>query len=349
MILSASLVAVVVAAASFASPDCAYFPGSYFEQQAKSNLQQLAMNYWPGPSQLLRHWQAGGLGDEDKIAILLGASASHDPVLIPIYREAITSNNPRLRMAAAYGYRGLLGDALPNLSQGVDPAAAEALAAEMDAVAATLRARPLVEMWLQAALASEGRNMPGWQGTVLQRPADTCFRAVERVLVFDDFRFVMTAYRSSQEISNRATLLRLLEAVTLQRFFTKPRGGRAGWGLEDLEKALDAGDGFVAYWLDTRCVDDVDLVLRSAFEKMGSSGVDPRSDSSFPVWIELLRKGPPSWRATVARQLWDFGGPWPDLSIFRAESKDDDAVFERLLNWYGLRGVAPASRRPLPR
>ena len=346
-----SLAAAAVAAVSLHAPEVAHFPGSYFESHAKSTLQQRVMDRWPGPAQLVERWRSGGLDRDGKLAVLLGASAFHDPVLIPLYREAVTADDERLRLAAAYGYRDLLGDALPNLAGGLDTEAAARLAGEMDAVAATLRIRPLVEMWLQAALATEGKSMPGWRGTVLLRPAGICFRAVEQVLVFDDFRYVMIAYRTAEEPANRASLLRLLEAVSLQRFIVKPTGARAGWGTKDLDEALTAADGFVDYWLDQRCTGNVDSLLRSSFAQMGGYGFHPRDDSSFPVWIQLLRQGPPTWRAMVARQLYLFGGQWPQLSILRAESKEDEASWERLLGWYGLRrgpGAPQAGARRAP-
>jgi hypothetical protein len=347
-----SLAAAALAAVSLHAPEVAHFPGGYFESHAKSNLQQRVMDRWPGPAQLAERWRSGGLDRDGKLAVLLGASAFHDPILIPLYREAVTAADEQLRLAAAYGYRDLLGDALPNLAGGLDAEAAASLAAEMDAVAATLRTRPLVEMWLQAALATEGKSMPGWRGTVLLRPAGICFRAVDRILGFDDFRYVMIAYRTAEQPANRASLLRLLEAVSLQRFVVKPTAARTGWGTKDLDEALAAGDTFVEYWLDRRCTADADDLLRSSFATMGGYGFHPRDDGSFPIWIQLLRQGPPTWRAMVARQLYLFGGQWPQLSILRAESKEDEASWERLLDWYGLRAgrgsPSPGPRRTPP-
>jgi len=344
-----SVLVAAISAASVAAPESGNFPGSYFDSVGKTMLQQRAMDRWPGPTQLVHGWRAGAFDDDAKIGLLLGASASHDPVLIPLYRESVTSANPRLRMAAAYGYRDLLGDALPNLAGGVDPVAATALAGEMDAVAATLQTRPLVEMWLQSALATEGKSMPGWKGTMLHRPAGICFRAVEQVLDFDDVRYVMIAYRTAENRGNRATLLRLLEAMTLKRFFDTPDGQSQGWGVEDLDEALAAGDSYVSYWLDVRCVDGVDSMLRASFAEMNARVAQPRLDSSFDIWLRLLRWGPPTWRAMVARQLYAFGGQWPQLSILQAESKTDQASWQRLLGWYGVLDSRGAGRARVPR
>ena len=349
MILSVSVAAAVMAGGSLVSPECAHFPGAYFDLHAKATLQRRAMERWPGPPQLVSRWQAGELDDREKMAVLLGASAFHDPVMLPLYREAVMGNDPRLRMAAAYGYRELLGDVPPSIAGGVDDVAAKGLANEIDAVAATLRTRPLVELWLQSALDSEGRTMPGWRGLVLKRPAGICFRAVEQIMIFDDYRYVMIAFRISEETANRAALLRLLEAVCLKRFYVKPSGARAGWGREDLDEALAAADLYVDYWMDQRCANDATWMIRASFTEMGAAGADPWSITSYYEWLQLLRRGAPSWRMMVARQLYLFGAPWSQLTVFRAQSSAETESWQKLLDWFGPRPGRPAgSGRPDP-
>jgi hypothetical protein len=335
MSVSISIVAATITVTSLVSPECGYFPGAYFDSQARTTLQRRAMEKWPGPSQLVRRWQAGELNHREKMAVLLGASVSHDVVLLPLYREAIESDNDRLRMAAAYGYRELLGELSPNVTGGVNRALAQALATEMDVVAQTLRERPLVEFWLQAALAAEGKTMPGWRGVVFQRPAGVSLRAVERVVSFDDLRFLTVAYRLAETQSSRLALLRLLEAVTLQRFVKMPQGVRAGWGQKHVNEALEAADAFVEYWVDVRCVLDPRLVLSASMAELGVWGVQPLGPDAFDFWLQVLKRGQPEWRMMAARRLYEFGGPWADLSVFRAESNDQTALWEGLVAWYG--------------
>lgn len=346
MISSVGVAAVVLGISSLISPEVSYFPGSYFDTHAKSTLQRRAMERWPGPSQLVQRWRSEELDRREKMAVLLGASAFRDPVMLPLYREAISSPNDRLRMAAAYGYRDLLGDALPNVMGGVDEAAGRALAGEMDAVAATLRTRPLVEFWLQAALATDGRSMPGWRGVVLKRRPEVCFRAVEKVLIFDDFSYLVTAYRLSESRSNRTSLMRLLEAVSLKRFYVKPKGARAGWGTRNSNEALEATDNFVDYWTDVRCVSDVRSVLVVSLAELGVRGVQPLEPDSYHVWLQLLRQGTPTWRMMAARRLYELGGRWSSLSIFRAEFSGEVEAWEDLLVWYGER--SPGGRNQPP-
>lgn len=331
-----SILAVMVGATTFKAPELVHFPGSYFEAEAKVTLQRRAMEKWPGPSQIVDLWRSGDLTTREKTMILLGISASHDPLLLPIYREAIASDNGRLRMAAAYGYRDLLGDALPDVSAGVDIESARELAQEMAMVAGTLRERPLVEFWLQAALMSEGVSMPGWRGVVLRRPQATCFRAVEKVLDFHDISYLATAYRLATNESTRVSLMKLLEAITLQEFFTKPNDSRTGWGAKDINEALEAADAFVDDWVDRRCVTDPEAILSNSMSALGVAGVPPLAPGSYDFWLRVLKGGFVSWHMMAARQLYDLGGRWSQLSVFQAESKAQIAERDELIVWYRL-------------
>jgi hypothetical protein len=336
MSLSLSIVALIVGGASFKAPEVSHFPDSYFDAKAKAGLQRRAMETWPGPSQIVDLWQSGELTLKQKTAILLGASASHDPVLLPLYLEAVTAKNHRLRMAAAYGYRDLLGDALPDLARGVDLESARLLAAEMEAVKLTLRDRPLVEFWLQSVLMSEGKSMPGWRGVVIRRSPGIGLQAVEKVLNFEDFAFLATAYRRAEKTGTRVGLMKLLEAITLQRFFSKPTDTRAGWGSKDIDEAFQATDEFLDYWIDRRCTTDPGVILSSSMSTMGASGVRPLAPESYEVWLRVLKDGAPTWQMMAARQLYDLGGRWAQGSVFQVESQSERAARDQLLLWYRL-------------
>jgi len=336
MSLYMSIAAMVVATSSLISSEVSHFPGSYFDAQAKIKLQRRAMEKWPGPSQIVGLWQSGELDRREKMAVLLGASASHDPVLLPLYREAVMSENVRLRMAAAYGYRDLLGDLLPDMADGVDIKAAEQLANEMDLVAGTLRERPLVEFWLQGALMSEGASMPGWRGVALRRQTRTCLRAVEKILGFDDFHYLATAYRIAEEKATRFSLMRLLESITLQEFFVKPAGVRAGWGTNEIDDALNAADAFVDYWVDVQCTTDPDRFLSDSLSTMGAHDVQPFAPTSYYFWLQVLKRGRVPWRMMAARRLYEFGGRWSQLTVFQADSPEQVKVLDGLIAWYRL-------------
>jgi len=344
MSLSVSIAAAVVAAAAFVSPEVTHFPGDFFDTTAKPNLQRRAMERWPGSEQIVELWTSGVLEHRQKVAILLGASASHDPVLLPLYRDAVTSPNLRLRMAAAYGYRDLLGDALPNVAAGIDERSSHQLAGEIDAVGRTLREHSLTEFWLSAALAGEGRSMPGWRGVVMRRSSGICLNAVEKVVVFEDFAALATAYRITERPSTRAGLMRLLEAVTLQRFYVKPKDSTTGWGLRNMNEAVKATDQFLDYWVDRRCVSDVSVILKSSLATMGAHGVDPFGPDSWELWLRVLKQGTPGWRMMASRRLYELGGRWSNLSMFQSESEAQTKIRDGLYGWYRLLPAAKANR-----
>jgi len=321
---------------SFASPEVGHFPGSFFDTKAKSRLQQRAMDRWPGPSQVLDLWRAGALDTEAKVAVLLGCSASHDPVLLPIYREAATSTNPRLRMAATYGYRDLLGDGLPDVSAGVDIEAGRRIALEIDRVAETLRARPLSEFWLQALLAAEDGAMPGWSGVTMQRPPGVSVGALEKVIDIEDFGLLAAAWRSAEQLTTKMALVRLLEAATLQSFMVKPQGDRTGWGLRDMEEAFAATDAFVGLWLDQQCSTNPDRVVGYSLSRMGVRGLRPTDPRAWDLWIAILDRGEPAWRMMAAKRLYALGGRWAELSVFRAGSPAQVQRLDMLRRDYGL-------------
>lgn len=339
------LAAAAIASATFVSPEVGHFPGAFFDRVAKPSLQRRAMEKWPGPAQLVGLWQTAELDEGERAAVLLGASASHDPVLLGLYREAITDTDPQLRMAAAYGYRDLLGDGLPNLAGGVDQASGQRLAAEIDAVRDTLRARPLVEFWLQAVLMNEGTSMPGWEGAVLQRSPGVCFKALDKIVQFDDFQLLATAYRIARDRATRVNLVLLLEAVTLQKFLIVPTDGTTGWGHKEVDAALDATDAFLATWLDQRCPTDPEHVLSASLAGLGVRGVDPFSADAWEVWLQLLRRGTPPWRMMAARQLYNLGGRWSQLSVVGADSENQVKEFDELILWYRLVPAHAASRQ----
>lgn len=51
------------------------------------------MNSWPGPTELMRLWREGELTEEQRVALLLGGAAHHDPMMLPAYREALVSES----------------------------------------------------------------------------------------------------------------------------------------------------------------------------------------------------------------------------------------------------------------
>jgi hypothetical protein len=334
----------VLAAGVLNSGEVRYFPGSYFDDVARERLQRRAMVRWPGPSELRLMWREGDLEQYQQIPLLLGAAAHHDASLLEIYREAVLSDSPRLRQAGAYGYRDLIGDALPNVARGVDDGAAQRLAAEMDAVQLTLGSHSLVEMWLHAALRDEERSLPGYHGILQRRPSDACFRAVERLMGPEDLEVLIRAYRTSEDLANRIPLLKLIEALTLNQFIVMPIGDRKGWGPEVYQDGLHLLDVWLVEQVDQRCDLDYGPVVSASLSKMGAIGVSPLEPEACGVWGLVLSQGDPRWWATASRRLYECGGPWMELSVLQASSDENRSLRNSLMKWFGLRDIAP--RRP---
>lgn len=342
--LAMSVAAVVVVATNFTSPEITHFPGRFFDTTAKMQLQRRAMEKWPGPSQMVAVWEKEEIRPHDRVAILLGCAASHDPVLLPLYREAVVARNPLVRMAAAYGYRDLIGDGLPNVAGGVDLEMGHVLAKEIDLVAMTLQTRSLVEFWLQAALMAEGSSLPGWSGVTLTRQSGTCFNALDKIVDFEDFGALAMAWRQTENRRLRFGLIPLLEAVTLQRFFVKPTDERAGWGTKQVDEALEAADVFIAIWLDHRCTTDPGKILAVSLRPLGVSDVDPMSPEVWDLWIAVLERGTPPWRMMAARRLYQLGGRWSALSASRAESPAQVKLRDEIMGWYLRSAPGQANR-----
>lgn len=170
----------------------------------------------------------------------------------------------------------------------------------------------------------------------MRRSPGLCLGAVEKIVVFDDFRFLAAAYRISERQSTRLGLLKLLEVVTLQEFYSRPTDAKVGWGTKDMESAFTAADEFLAVWLDQRCISDAAVILDASLTAKGAHGVDPWGSNSWGLWLQLLKQGTPGWRMMAARRLYELGGRWSNLSMFQAESKAQKKERDGLVEWYRL-------------
>lgn len=342
------VLALVLASATAASPLAAdelqWFPGDYFDRYARASLQRKVLSGWPGPTELLRRWRSGALAEDERLGVLLGGAAFHDPELLPLYREAVSSPSQRLRQAAVYGYRDLIADRLPDVRGGVDDHAAEALDDEMAWVASTLRRRSLIEVWLQAALVHEGASLPGWDAVTLQRAPADCLLALERLVAVGDLDLLATAYRLSGDVGLRIGLVKLIESLSLSRFIDIPEGGRRGWGPLVYEQAFAGLDAALQRWGRGGCAVDGTGVLHERLASMGVTGVDPLAPAACVLWVNVLDKGDPQWWMLAARQLYACGGPFVELSALDAGSERNAALRRDLLQWFGPLTAAGAPR-----
>ncbi len=323
--------AVTLSPALLLSPETRNFGTEFYDSVARGHFRERVLVAWPGPSGLLELWYSGRLSGRKKMSLLLGGAAFHDTQLLPLYREALLTGDRQLRQAAAYGYRDLIGDDVPNVRGGVTPEMARALAGELDAVARTVRSATLVEMWLASALAAEDRIPPDWNGITFKRPAATCFRAVDRLVGPEDLPAVVGAYEMSVNLANRVSLTRLIEGLSMGRLVVKPQGEGQGWGSKIYHEAFERLDR----WLGNQCDLGVSAVLTRGFSNLGVRGVDPMSPAACDAWLQVLTKGPPSSWAVAADRLYLCGGPAIRLSMSRADTKSNRDTRKRLRAWYG--------------
>ncbi len=306
-----------------------YFPGAYFDSTAKEYLQQRALRTWPSPVDQLEAWRSDGLDEARKVALLLGGAAFHDPVLLPAYSDALTSDSPRLRQAAVYGYRDLIADTLPDVSAGVPAEEAARVAGEIVALRRTLRRHGLIDVWLESALVAEGAR-GSWRGVLFERPVPACLSAVATLSQPGDLPAIVAAYGRAQELQTRIQLMQIAESMALQRFLVMPSGGHGVWTSAVYTDALARFEA----WIATTChVDDVDAVLSAGMLNLGLKVDAPLSRRACGAWTRVLEKGEPSWWATAAKQLYRCGAPYVELEVLRATGEPNRNRRKILLAW----------------
>ncbi len=306
-----------------------YFPGGYFDSTAKEYLQQRALRSWPSPAGQLEAWRSGELDEDRMVALLLGGAAFHDPVLLEAYTDALGSDSLRVRQAAVYGYRDLIADAVPDVSDGVPADQAARVVGEINALRRTLRRHALIEVWLESAVADEGARSP-WRGILFERSVQACLTAVATLAQPGDLPAVVAAYGRAQELQTRLQLMQVAESLALQRFLVMPTGGSGAWTMTVYTDALVRFDA----WIATTCwVDDTDAVLSAGMRNLGLEVDAPLARRACGAWARVLKNGEPSWWATAAKQLYQCGAPFVELEVFRAAGGPNRKRREILLGW----------------
>jgi hypothetical protein len=330
----------------FSSAGIQHFPGSYFDSRVRVPYQRNVMAGWPGPGRLLEIWGGGDLSEDERVAWLLGAPVFHDPSLLPAYSEAVLAESQRLRQAAAYGYRDLIADRLPDVTGGINDETARLFHQEILLTIRALRRNSLPEIWLQSALAHDGASFPGWVGLHLNRPRSDCFRAVERLVDVGDLGLLVEAYRLSVDQGARISLLKLIEATSLSRFIIKPSGDKSGWGAYIYDDALAALDKALRQWSPGGCAVDGEVVLLRNLKKIGVGEGELRTWGSQELWLDILKRGFPRWWKLAARRLYESGGPWYELSALDADGARNQTERDALLRWFTPPPPRRQPRRP---
>ena len=309
-----------------------YFPGDYYSRRGHLVVERTALDRWPGPAGLLELWRSGKLAPEQRVALLLGAGAFHDPQLLPVYREALLDRSGRVRAAAAFGVHVLLADGVPGGTVRVDEATGRRLARTVATLESALRSRDLVQVWLQSLLRTEKTAL--YHGPCLEfdRSLEFCERALDQLLQPEDLPLVMTAYRAARTDRVRTALMRLLGGLAMERFVPSSRKPRTGWNSEIYRIGLRAADRFAERW----CGKDVGTIYRRRFLELQASGVDPFAPESGVLWLRTLQRAPAPWWGVAGRMLYRYGAPPLFPSLADPNSPDSRGARESLLRFYGL-------------
>lgn len=313
------------------SPETRSFGTEYYDTVVRGQFRERVLVAWPGPSGLKQLWESGTLTRGQKMTLLLGGASFHDPQLLPVYREALLGPNHRLRQAAAYGYRDLIGGAVPNVRGGVTPQTARALVGELDAVSRTVQRATLIDIWLASALADDGDPIQGWEGITFKKTSAQCLMAVESLANIEDLERIIRAYELSHNRSTRIALMRLIEGLSMNRFVVMPQGQNKGWGGRVYDEAFERLDR----WLIQNCHPEADEVMENVFHELGVRGLDPMSPAACDAWLQILDRGPSSTWAVAADQVYRCGGPVSRLSLTRGESDANREARKQIKNWYG--------------
>ena len=340
------LLVSMVSGSIFSSAEIQHFPGSYFDSRVRVQYQRGVMAGWPGPGRLMEVWNEENLSEDERVAWLLGAPVFHDPSLLPAYAEAVLGESQRLRQAAAYGYRDLIADRLPDVTGGINEETARLFHQEILLMIRALRRNSLPELWLQSALAHDDVSFPGWVGLHLNRPRNDCFRAVEELIDVGDLGLLVDAYRLSVDQGARISLLKLIESMSLSRFIIKPTGDRSGWGPYIYEDALTRLDGALRQWSSGGCAVDGEAVLLRNLARVGAGEGELRTWGSQEMWLDILKRGFPRWWKLAARRLYESGGPWYELSALDADGVRNQTERDALLRWYTPPPPRRQPRRP---
>ncbi len=333
------VVAALAAVGAFPVPwPVRYFPGRFYETRGAATVERTVVGRWPSPERLVAlGWRTGP--PRRRVAWLLGAGYFHDPVVLAAYAEALADGDPRVRLAAAYGLAILTGSEPPRERE-LSPEGVRRLRERVLALERALRERPLVALWLDALLATEGGDGGDGAGALLGGSRSECLRALDRIVDAGDLDAVLAAYRRARTLPVRTALLRLVEGLTCSEFVKLPRGPRAGWGEREFRRGLRRLDG----WLGARCRVDEAAVVRASLARLGVVGFDPYGPEACDVWVQVLERGPDVFRPLASRQLVRCGAPPFRISFWDRDGRLARRQRGRLLAYYGYGKVGV--RRP---
>ena len=333
--MSVAAAILVMATSGFVPPTdiVTYFPGSYFTSRVREPLHSYVRVSWPGPDELLRQWREGELNEDQRVALLVGSAAFHDPVMLPAYSDGLRSTSQRLRQAAIFGYRDCIGDRIPRVDVAIDDDIVASHEEEMRWMSRTLERTSLVAVWLQSILVQEEASLPGYFGIKMTRSTADCLRAVAVLADVNDLDLLVDAFELASTIETRIGILRIVEPLTLSRFLEMPKGQRVGWGPYVFDNAISRMRTSIQRWQRNGCRVDGEMVLRDNLRAQGWEVEDPLGAEACGVWIEIVRGQHARWWSLAVRRLYACGGPSLELSPFDPDDRRQ-RIRDFLVDWY---------------
>ncbi|MCP4898102.1 MAG: hypothetical protein GY906_14110 [bacterium] len=321
------LLAFILAGQVRVLPGIDHFPSPYFDKYVRQTLQQRTLRHGYGPTSILRVWEAQDLSEDEQISILVGSAAFHDPSLLKIYMHAMKNPSQRVRQAAAYGYRDLIGDRIPDATGDINKDVARRLLQEMDRVRRTLVRVPLASFWLDSVLAHNEQVMPGHLGISLSRSLDDALWSLGRIVTPEDANLLVAAYPLAG--AGKGGIRDLLERLMLKQWMVIPhQTGRQGWSPQRVgETARRRGDR----WVTSLCAVDYESELKKSFAGIGVTDIEPTSGSACPIWFGILNEPRSEWWPTAARFLYRCDFPPSTLMEATKSPEDLEKAKERLV------------------
>jgi hypothetical protein len=296
-------------------------------------------SHGPGPQQIVSRWVAGKLNSAEKVSVLLGGAAFHDPALLRIYDEAASSPDARVRMAAIVGFYALIGDVPPAPSSVRDTARDwERFADLVRRLGWAARSRTLVHVWADSFVASKGYPLP--ERFVFRRSSDLCLRAIREIAEPEDLPHLLALWPLLRGDEERAQVMRTIEMISFQRLVdrsldpSKPHG----------EWQINAGVALVDSWVAGLCRSlDGTRQLEVAFE--AADLVERGEAATTADWFAFLNSGYPSHLPLAVERLADLGCVAVEVDRQRFENPANKSASRKVLERFPISSVPPPHPR----
>ena len=293
----------------------------------------------PGPQQLAMRWQTGELNSAEKVVVLLGGAAFHDPALLRAYDEAARSPEARVRIAAAVGFYVLIGDLPPAPSSVKDtPEQWERFSNLVRRLGWASRSRSLVRVWVDSFAAGKGADVA--DRFVFRRTGAECLRAIREIAQAEDLPEVLALWPLLDREDERGSVLRTIEMITLQRLVDRSPDPHKPWGEWQISAALALVDNWVAGLCKPV---DGEAQLRRSFEANHAVG---RGNVIGPAaWFFFLNAGYASSLPLALEHLADISGASVEIDRQHLDNPANKKALKRIIERFPISSEPPPKRR----